>query len=62
MDIFLVAAIVTAVIFLAGVLIARNLRYKALPTFGRTHGAAALAVCAFLMICDLAMMLSTGYL
>lgn len=53
MDIFLVAAIVTAVIFLAGVLIARNLRYKALATFGRTHGAVALAVCAFLMISDL---------
>ena len=53
MDIFLVAAVVTAVFFLAGVLLARNLRYKALATFGRTYGAAALAVCAFLMICDL---------
>lgn len=53
MVIFLVAAVVTAVLFLAGVLLARNLRYKALATFGRTYGAVALAVCAFLMICDL---------
>lgn len=53
MDMFLVAAVITAVIFLAGVLIARNHRYKALATFGRAYGAAALAVCAFLMICDL---------
>ena len=50
---FLVAAVITAVIFLAGVLIARNHRYKALATFGRAYGAAALALCAFLMICDL---------
>ena len=53
MDIFLVSAFVTVVFFLAGVLLARNLRYKALATFGRTYGAATLAVCAFLMICDL---------
>lgn len=53
MDIFLVAAAVTAVFFLAGVLLARNIRYKALATCGRTYGAAALVVCAFLMICDL---------
>lgn len=53
MDIFSVAAVVTAVIFLAGVLLARNLRYKALATPARTYGAVALAVCAFLMICDL---------
>lgn len=53
MDIFLVAAVATAVIFLAGLFLARNLRYKTLATLGRRYGAAALAVCAFLMICDL---------
>lgn len=53
MDIFLVAAVATAVLFLAGTLLARNLRYKALATFNRTYGAAVLATCACLMICDL---------
>jgi AraC-like DNA-binding protein len=53
MDLFLVAAVVTAVVFLAGVLLARNLRYKALATFGRTYGAAALVACAFMMVSNL---------
>ena len=53
MDIFLVAAVVTAVLLLAGALLARNLRYKALATFNRTYAAAALVACAFMMVCNL---------
>lgn len=53
MDIFFVAAIATAVLLLAGALLARNIRYKALATLNRWYGSAALCACAILMICDL---------
>lgn len=53
MDIFFVAASATAVLLLAGALLARNLRYKALATFNRAYGASVLCSCAFLMVCDL---------
>ena len=53
MDIFFVAAVATAVLLLAGALLARNIRYKALATLNRGYASAALCVCALLMICDL---------
>ena len=53
MDIFFVAAFATAVLLMAGALLARNLKYKALATLNRGYGSAVLCSCAFLMICDL---------
>lgn len=53
MDIFFVAASATAVLLLAGVLLVRNLRYKALATLNREYGSVVLCFCAFQMICDL---------
>lgn len=53
MDIFFVAASATAVLLLAGALLVRNLRYKALATLNRGYGSIVLCSCAILMICDL---------
>lgn len=53
MDIFFVAAVATAVLLLAGALLVRNLRYRALATLNRWYGAAVLCSCTFLMVCDL---------
>lgn len=53
MEIFVVAAVVTAILLLAGVLLVRNLRYKALATMNRECGAWVMISCAVLMICDL---------
>lgn len=53
MDIFLVAAVATAVLLMAGALLVRNHRYKALATLNRRYGSVVLCCCAFLMLCDL---------
>lgn len=53
MDIFFVAVVATALLLLAGVLLARNLKYKALATLNRRYGSVVLCSCALLMICDL---------
>ena len=53
MDIFFVTAFATALLLLAGALLARNIRYKALATINRWYGSVALCFCAILMICDL---------
>lgn len=53
MDIFFVTAFATALLLLAGALLARNLRYKALATLNRGYGSAVLCACACLMMCDL---------
>ena len=53
MDVFFVAVFVTAVLFMAGALLARNIKYKALATVNREYGSAVLCACAFLMLCDM---------
>ena len=39
MEIFIVSAAATAILLLAGVLLVRNLRYRALATMNRGYGA-----------------------
>ncbi|MBO5876349.1 MAG: AraC family transcriptional regulator [Bacteroidales bacterium] len=53
MEIFIVSAAATAILLLAGVLLVRNLRYRALATMNRWYGAWVMISCSVLMVCDL---------
>ena len=53
MEIFVVAALASGIIALAGLLLARNIRYKALATLNRSYASVSMLVLAFLLICDL---------
>ena len=53
MEIFIVSAAATAILLLAGVLLVRNLRYRALATMNRGYGAWVMISCSVLMVCDL---------
>lgn len=52
MEIFFVAAVVTALLLTAGALLSRNLRYKALATLNRKYGALVLLAGAVLIASD----------
>lgn len=53
MEIFVVAALASGIIALAGLLLARNIQYKALATVGRSYASVSMFVLAALLICDL---------
>lgn len=53
MEIFVVAYVVTALLVMAGVLIKRNLRYKALATQGRWQAAIVSIILSVVLVCDL---------
>lgn len=53
MEIFVVAALASGIIFLAGLLIARNIKYKALATLNRSYASVTMIVSAILIVCDL---------
>lgn len=53
MEFFLVSAVVTALLVMVGVLINRNLRYKALATPNRWCAASVILVQAIVLVCDL---------
>ena len=49
----MVVAVVAGVMILAGLLIARNLRYKALATLNRSYAPVVMFVLCVLLVCDL---------
>ena len=53
MEIFVVAALASGIVFLAGSLLAHNLRYKALATLNRKYASFLMLMLAFLLLCDL---------
>ena len=53
MEIFVVAALASGIIALAGLLFARNIKYKALATLNRSYASVSMLVLAVLLICDL---------
>lgn len=53
MEIFIVASLDFGIIALAGLLLARNLKYKALATSNRSYAFMAMLVLAILLVCDL---------
>ena len=53
MEIFVVAALASGIIALAGMLLARNIRYKALATLNRSYASVVMIVLAVLLVCDL---------
>ena len=53
MEIFVVAALASGIIALAGLLLARNIQYKSLATVGRSYASVSMFVLAALLICDL---------
>lgn len=53
MEIFVVAALASGIVFLAGSLLAHNIRYKALATLNRRYASFSMLMLAFLLLCDL---------
>ena len=53
MEIFVVAALASGIVFLAGSLLAHNIRYKALATLNRKYASFLMLMLAFLLLCDL---------
>ena len=53
MEIFIVASVVTALLVMAGVLIGRNVKYKALATRNRWCAAIVSIILSVVMVCDL---------
>ena len=60
MNIFFVSAVVTAMLLMAGFMIARNLKYKALATMNRTLASVVLICGAAMLVCNI--MNGTGLL
>lgn len=53
MEIFVVAALASGIVFLAGSLLAHNIRYKALATLNRRYASFSMLMLTFLLLCDL---------
>lgn len=53
MNIFFVSAVVTAMLLMAGCMIARNVKYKALATMNRTMASAVLVCGAAMLVCNM---------
>ena len=53
MEIFIVTAFASGIILLVGLLIARNIQYKALATLNRSFASVVMLVLAALLVCDL---------
>ena len=53
MEIFVVAALASGIVFMAGLLLAHNIKYKALATLNRKYASFSMLMLAFLLLCDL---------